>query len=169
MPGRPTVEVDVNDSVWKKLYQRMVMASRQNAHVRVGVLSDETTSEGLSLAGLAAIHEFGTPAREATSDSPGHPGIPERSFIRSTFYVEKANELHATLYGIAHAVVFKGVELSRGLGLLGQWAAAAVKNTITQQDIPPPLSDRTIEGKGSTKPLVDTGQLLNAITYEVEG
>lgn len=165
----PTIEVDVNDSVWRKLYQRMIAEGRKDAHVRVGVLSDETTEGGLSLAGLAAVHEFGTPAREASGSDPGHPGIPERSFIRSTFYVSKANELHATLYGIAHAVVFNGLELSRGLGLLGQWAAAAIKNTITQQDIPPPLAERTIEGKGSTKPLVDTGQLLNAITYEVEG
>jgi hypothetical protein len=68
---------------------------------------------------------------------------------------------------ITKAIVLGAVDVRQGIGMLGAWGAAQVKNTITQTDIPPPLAPSTIAAKGSSKPLVDTGQMLNAITWEV--
>jgi hypothetical protein len=52
--------------------------------------------------------------------------------------------------------------------MLGQWGAAAVKRTITSGQVTPPDAPGTIARKGSSTPLIDEGQLVNAITYAVE-
>ena len=66
-----------------------------------------------------------------------------------------------------HRVFQKRATLPQLLNTLGAKAAADVKNTI-RQGIPPPNSPETIRRKGSSRPLIDTGQLINAITWIVE-
>jgi hypothetical protein len=160
----PDVKIDVTEkrTKWDQLLVRAHGLAR--AHVKVGVLASKRGSEThsgdaghITLMELAAIHEFGSPAAS----------IPERSFIRATFYVRRVEELRRKCAQIAKAVVTQGMDAQRALGLLGAWAVAEVKNTITEIDIPPPLADSTVQAKGSSKPLVDTGQLKNSIQYEV--
>lgn len=147
-----------SDAVWRKLYKRAM--DTRTLKARVGVLAgkggERTHADSdLTLVEIAAIHEFGT------------ENIPERSFIRRTFYERAASGLRAKVADITRAIILGAVEVRQGIGLLGAWGAAEVKNTITQTDIPPPLAPATVAAKGSSKPLVDTGQLLNAITWEV--
>ena len=52
------------------------------------------------------------------------------------------------------------------LGALGEEAKNISKVAITE-GITPALKSATIKRKKSSKPLIDTGQLLNSITYEV--
>ena len=56
--------------------------------------------------------------------------------------------------------------LPRALGLLGARMSADMKMTIKNR-IPPPLQPETIRRKGSDVPLIDTGQLINSITWAV--
>lgn len=152
----------LNDAKWKEL-RRKVIEMAAGSHVKVGVLADkggdQTTDGGITLVELAAIHEYGSPAAN----------IPERSFIRRTFDAEKARELAAMQGKLVGAIVEGKMSVPRALELLGQWAAAAVKKTITSgPHIPPPLKPATVAAKGSDRPLVDTGQLVNSITYKVE-
>lgn len=105
---------------------------------------------------LAAIHEFGSPAAH----------IPERSFIRRTFDT-KHTEIRALATKLAAKIVDGKMDIDKALTVLGQFCAAEVKKTITRDRIPPPLKPATIEAKGSNRPLVDTGRLLGAISYEV--
>lgn len=160
------VIVTVKRKAWDELLARAHGLAR--GFVKVGVLASkggdelhstkgQQTSHDITLIEIAAIHEFGSPKA----------GIPERSFIRSTFLVRRVNALNNMCAKLAKAVVTQGMKPERALGLLGSWAAAEVKSTITEIDIPPPLAQATIDAKGSSKPLVDTGQLKNAITYEV--
>lgn len=149
-----------DDAVWRKLYKRAI--EMRTLKARVGVLASKggmraAGDSGLTLVELAAIHEFGT--------EDGH--IPERSFVRRTFYERAATELREMCGKITKAIVLGAIDVRQGIGMLGAWGAAQVKNTITQTDIPPPLAPSTVAAKGSTKPLVDHGQLLNAITWEV--
>jgi hypothetical protein len=156
-----------NDVVWRKLYKRALEMRAVKAHV--GVLASKGGSsphEGsaLTLAELAAVHEFGT--------GDGH--VPERSFIRSTFFVRVSDKLRTVVAAITRAILEKDMEVRRGIGQLGAWGASEVKNTITQNEADgygpytyPPLADSTIARKGSSKPLVDTRQLVNAITWEI--
>ncbi len=102
----------------------------------------------ISVAELAAIHEFGL-------------GVPERSFLRGWLAEKGAN--------VGEALVRLTKRHGPGpiaLELWGQWAAGSIQQRIAKQ-IPPPLAKVTIDRKGSSIPLIDTGQLRSSITYRV--
>jgi hypothetical protein len=51
---------------------------------------------------------------------------------------------------------------------LGQQMVSDVNQTVRSgAGVPPPLKPATIARKGSSRPLVDTGRLLSAITWVV--
>lgn len=113
---------------------------------------------GLTNAQLAAIHEFGAPKA----------GIPERSFIRATIDVNRSTYRAVVIPRLIKAVVEGRSSIHRAFSLLGLKVVADIKNRITTgAGVPPPLKPATIAAKGSDRPLVDTGRLLGAITYEV--
>lgn len=158
--SNPDVRVDTK--LWDELRARA--AKLDKCFVRVGVLESKGGSEmhnteggkPITLVELATIHEFGT------------ANIPERSFIRTTLLINKAAELEEMQVKLARAIVMKGMDPLRALNILGSWAASQIKNGITSEEIGAfPLAESTIARKGSSKPLVDTGLLKNAISYEV--
>lgn len=108
----------------------------------------------MSNADLALVHEFGADR------------VPERSFIRAAFDAnrERYIEQFKTLIG---AVYDRKLTLRRALGLLGQQASSDMRNKI-RAGIPPPNAEATIARKGSSKPLIDSGQLINSVSYEVD-
>lgn len=145
------------DHGWNKIQKQLSLTD--GAHVVVGV--PETTGpredgDPASMAEVAFWNEFGTDY------------IPERSFLRSTIDENQTKyfELDARLIG----GVFKGkLDLKRAMGLLGEEAKKDVQNKI-RSGIEPANSELTIAMKrGSTKTLVDTGQLVQSITYEIRG
>lgn len=156
--------VRVNTEKWDELRKRLP----EGMHVKVGVLAgaggEAKHSDSISMIELAAIHEFGSPAAN----------IPERSFIRSTF---ERTEVRAALNKAAAKavkVILAGkLTGEQALGQIGAWAANQVKMTIRNRMTTGPaeqaLATDTIIRKGSTLPLVDTGRLLGAITWIVEG
>lgn len=152
-------DVEVERKLWDALLARAAKLDR--VHVKVGIMGEKGATvhsgEGgdFTLVEIAALHEFG-----------GHH-VPERSFIRSTFLIRRVNALRAKQVELAKAIVTGGMDPIRALGLLGAWGASEVKNTITEIDIPPPLADSTVQAKGSSKPLVDTGLMKNSISWEV--
>lgn len=92
-------------------------------------------------------------------------GVPERPFMRITV----ARERRAWLAMAAQVVQgqAKGAStVERGLRRMGLRMAADHKRTI-RETVPPPNAPSTIQRKGSSKPLVDTGQMLNSIRAEV--
>lgn len=138
--------------------------------VTIGVHSDQAARPGDSLTNpqLAAIHEF------------GGGNVPERSFLRATVDQDRSIDTFARDQA---AQVATGSMPARQAGeRIGIIATAAVKRRI-RAHIPPPLAAVTIErklGKGShggglaskagdaAAPLIDTGQLINSITYQVK-
>lgn len=148
-----TGEVKINDAKWRKIIKQVAVMKR--ATVRVGIMGDAGDEKGVSLAEIAAYHEFGT----AT--------IPERSFLRSTFYGHAADGLAKMCATLSKAILEGKMDETRALGLLGLWAVSEVRKTI-RAGIEPELAPATIAAKGSSLPLVDTGQLINSITWIVE-
>ncbi len=153
-------------TVWERLQRTLKLNSKaaQESVVKVGIIAskggDEPVEGGdITMIELAAIHEFGSPAA----------GIPQRSFIRSTF-VREANVM-GEICGKLVTQVIQGMPLERALGLLGAWGVAQVKNTIKNRQTTGPENQankpRTIAKKGSSLPLVDTGRLINAMTWLV--
>lgn len=138
----------------------------QESHVKVGIVgpSAKADHDGISMVDLAAIHEFGAPK----------VNIPERSFIRRTF-VQKQKETGKMISALT-AKFIQGQSLEKTLSQLGLWASTEVKKTITTGEglagegggfRGEPLKPATIARKGSDRPLIDTGRLVNAITYKV--
>lgn len=150
----------INDKVWRKL--QGVLLALDKSFVKVGVLSgegaDTKTEDGkANMVGIAAIHEFGAPKAN----------IPERSFIRRTLN-EKEKELGNKSRALAEMIIRGDITHTRGLEILGTWAATEIKKTITKgKHIPPPLKPATIAAKGSDRPLVDTGRLVQSISHKV--
>jgi hypothetical protein len=108
----------------------------------------------LTIGDLAAIHEFGL----------GH--VPERSFLRA-WADESVEENKNVLGDIGRAVAEGKYDLETGLDRFGVYAVGAIQRRIVE-GIEPPLADETIKRKGSSTPLIDTGQLKSAITFEVK-
>ncbi len=129
------------------------LASRP--YVKVGVVGSAAAAGhgGLTNAELAVVHEFGT------------EDIPARPFLRSTASAQRA-AWEALMRKVLEKVATRKLPLEKGLALIGERAAADVRRTVTS-GVPPPNAPSTIAAKGSSKPLVDTGQLLRSIAYEV--
>jgi hypothetical protein len=107
-------------------------------------------------AGLAAIHEFGAP----------RAGIPERSVIRAT-YDAKQGEIHQLAVQLAAQLLVGKTTVERALGIIGLKFSTWCKQRIGSGGFLAPNAPRTIARKGSDRPLVDTGQLVQGITFAV--
>jgi hypothetical protein len=127
---------------------------REPGTVDVGIIDAGSHDSGdLTVAQIGFANEFGTVI------------IPERSFMRSTI-VEKKNEIIALQRELLSKISSGDMQLVTALGLVGEKVSDDVKQKITSIRTPP-NSPMTIERKGSSNPLIDTGQLRNSITFEV--
>lgn len=144
------------DLGWTAMRRRV--AEIEASHVRVGIVGDAANESdgGLTVAEYGAVNEFGT--------DDGH--VPARPFLRPTFddQREQLVEMGKKLIG---AVIDGKMRTEQALGILGASLASAVKRRITS-NVPPPNAPSTVAKKGSSKTLIDTGRLLNAITWIVE-
>lgn len=141
-----------------KELQAFAKAVASSPSVRMGVLGDQhVEGSDLTMAELAAIHEFGAP----------RANIPERSFLRSTADKHRMAWL-LLLQRTMKAIKSGRLDLSvfQALEIVGEKAVADIRATI-RAGIAPALAESTIARKGSTLPLVDTGRMLQSITFEV--
>jgi hypothetical protein len=128
----------------------------EKGHVNVGVLKKAGKHEGsdLTVAQVGLYNEFGT----AT--------IPERSFIRSTIE-EKSREIKKVSQTQYKKVLNGDIDLNKGLGILGVFVQGLIQEKFTNNNWLPNVPS-TIISKGSSKPLINTGQLRQSISFEVE-
>lgn len=140
--------------------------------VRVGVLNGKH-------AWLAGIHEYGcripvTPKMRAYLHSIGiHLRkdtkviiIPERSFLRAGFDAKKEGVARKSDKVLPD--VIKGtMSTDEYLKMVGLTLSTQIKK-FARDLKDPPNSAVTVKQKGSSNPLVDTGDMINGITYKVE-
>ncbi len=131
----------------------------KGGRVRVGVLHDapkkgDDTGRA-TLLEVAAYNEFGAPAAN----------VPQRSFIRATVDAKKP-EIQAAQGRVAKQVLAGKITFHQGLEQIGAKVVGLMKQRIAA-GIPPENAESTIARKGSSKPLINFGQLRGAITYEV--
>ncbi len=111
-----------------------------------------------SVAFIATCNEFGL-------------GVPERSFMRSTLFENERKYKNRLAKVIKRAVEGEsGRQWSPDMlmGLLAQSVQDDIKRKITEiQD--PPNAQETINRKGSSNPLIDTGQMRDSIRWEYTG
>ena len=130
---------------------------------------------------IARVHEFGvkvtvTPKMRgylsAVKDihlkaDTTHINIPERSYIRAGFDFNQ-NKFMQQGKVLIERVIEGKITAHRMFELLGEYLSGAIKQYATNLS-KPPLSNITIENKGSSNPLIDTGRMRDSITYKVVG
>ena len=97
----------------------------------------------------------------------GTKNIPERSFIRAGYDTEKKSIINDA-EKLTRKVVAMEIKPNAAANLLGDATKGRIQEfAIDLRD--PPNAASTIEQKGSSNPLVDTGQMIGAIDYKVKG
>ena len=125
--------------------------------VQVGFFSTAKYPDGTQVASVAAWQEFGTELR-------GREHIPERPFFRQA--IKGAEE--PILEVMKASIDPKTMVLdSKTAGLVGETMKGRVQESIVKLDDPPNALS-TIDAKGSSNPLVDTGVLRNSVTWAVK-
>jgi hypothetical protein len=148
--------VTVKDNGAAALLKRMRAARAPHA-VTIGVHAEEgSVPHGeATLLDVAAFHEFGTDR------------TPRRSFV-ADWADENDQKNRERLEKIGEALVDgKLPSVEAGLARFGVLGVADVQKRMAS-GIAPPLSAVTVERKGSSVPLIDTGQLKSSITYRIE-
>lgn len=153
-------EIKVSDHGYRQLLENVAAAKGQTL-IRAGIFAGPprhaergAQGEQLSNAEIGAIHEFGL----------GH--VPERSFIRGTVDAEQ-NAIHERLRIVGRGLFKPRSEVKHEAMLFGEWFVGKMKERI-RQGIEPADSPETVERKGSSTPLIDSGQLWGSLTYDVK-
>lgn len=137
--------------------------------VEVGVLKGEHKW-------LAAIHEYGldievTPAMRAylhgqglhLKDSTTHIHIPERAFLRTGY--DKNRDAVAKKVGLLMADLAAGkISAAAFHQAIGMELASKIKDYATELSSPG-NHPFTVDNKGSSNPLVNTGDMIGGITW----
>lgn len=110
-------------------------------------------SRPIALKDLAAIHEYGL-------------GVPKRAFIEPSL---KANRKKYLVYAGKQItpIIRRKQSMSSVWQTLGAMAVADIQQYMVTARFTP-LAPITIKRKGSSRPLIDTGQMRQSITYRVK-
>lgn len=138
-----------------KEIDRITKALVKSGRVRVGFpRSTGSYDDGTKVVDVAIWNEFGT------------ENIPPRPFMRNSIAAHKG-EYKDLGRQLAKEVIKGRKTVKQGLEELGLLAASDIQDEITNLR-EPPLAQVTIDRKGSSKPLIDTGKLRQSVTYEVK-
>lgn len=130
--------------------------------VRVGFFEHSKYPDGTPIAYVASIQEF------------GYGPIPPRPFMRPSEEQNKTKWLAGIAQG-AKSAINGAITIDHALEQIGMVAAADIKKAIKAVTTPP-LAGSTIRararrkksgGNVSAKPLVDTGQMIQAVASVV--
>lgn len=135
--------------------QRRLAAGKHQVNVGFPGGQDHEKSD-MTVAQIAAVHEFGSPST----------GVPERPFLRTS--LRENRKKYVAINRASLVQVLRGnLDIDGALGRLGEVAKGDVQKKITSGDFAP-LKASTIRRKGSTKPLIDSGQMRQSVAWEIE-
>lgn len=140
----------------KEVLKRMEYINKHSVYV--GVPSDGSgRKDGESNAMIAATHEFGAPSKN----------IDERAFLRPTLHENGKKYAEIEARELARSLRPNGPEPEKVLNQLGLMVSNDVKKRILDGNFAP-LKKATVKRKGSSKPLTDTGAMMQSITWRVK-
>ena len=132
---------------------KKTLLALKKKELQVGIFPDAIDDKGGRIVDYAIANEYGTSK------------IPERPFMRSTAD-EKQENWSALMDKIVEGVTKGDLEVERKIGLLGEQMVNDIKEKISS-NVPPPLNPATIKRKGSSRTLIDTGNMRNSITFKI--
>lgn len=109
----------------------------------------------------AIVNEFGTTQAGRNKNIT----IPERSFIRST-YNKQYKKVSKRFGQIFQSFAERKYDVDKRLKLIGMEQVSETQKTITDFKNPPNAKS-TVERKGSSHPLIDTGEMRSKVNYKV--
>ncbi len=134
---------------------RIQMGKIDGAFVDVGYFEESVYSDGTQIAEVAAANTFGT--------DDGR--IPERPFMQNT--LDNNERKYLKIVRDSRDEVFLGrSDVRKGMVKLGEEIRDDMVKEITDLR-EPPNADITEERKGSTNPLIDTGQMRDNVKFKV--
>lgn len=122
--------------------------------VRIGFQHGEATEDdGTDICDIAAWNELGT------------ENIPSRPFLRMSVdeNVDKINNFLQS----QKAALLSGKDAEQVLKEIGLFQKDLIQEKITEGSFTP-NADVTIERKGSSKPLIDTGRMRQSVNYVIQ-
>lgn len=171
MPKKNTIIE--RDHGYDEVMRELRQLSRAHPRLTVGIHASDSkpyergSGETATTAMIGTFHEFGTLGGYDKETKPsGARGVPKRSFLRSTVAENQGYYIDLVSEAIDDALLGKG-SIRRGMGRLGAVIVGDVQEKISR-GVGAPLTDETIERKGSSKQLVDTGQLRQSIDWEYD-
>jgi hypothetical protein len=141
---------------------KKMLQDLESKEIRVGFFETAKYPDGTPIAYVAAIQEF------------GYGPIPPRPFMRPA-ELQNKNKWQRGIAAGVKAALNGAVTIDHALEQVGMVAASDVRKAI-KAVTSPPLAESTIRARqsrkkgkkaASAKPLVDTGQMLQAVTSAV--
>lgn len=141
---------------------KKMLAELDAKQIQVGFFETAKYPDGTPIAYVASIQEF------------GYGPIPPRPFMRPA-ELQNKNKWQAGIAMGVKAALNGAITINAALEQVGMVAAGDVRKAIRAVTAPP-LAESTIRARqsrkktkksASTKPLVDTGQMLQAVTSAV--
>lgn len=153
-----SVRITDKDHGWAAMRKRVFGFGKPK--ITVGVLAgegDEPKASGaLTVLEAAIINEFGS----ENGDIPARPAI--RGWFDSA-----QKEIHDRLFLETQAVIAGKRTKEQALQRVALWAVGEIQKRIAD-GVEPANADSTVRRKGSSTPLVNTGQFRSSIASRVE-
>lgn len=148
------------DRGYRKLRAQLAKADHDQVTVGIFAAEGDQIHEGDPLADPQTILEV------ATANEFGI-GRPERSFIRA-WVDQSESQIRKKIKELLGWIVKGKISEAQAMNYLGLWAQGEIQKRIAA-GIDPPNAPRTVALKGSSTPLINTGQLRSSITYQIGG
>lgn len=140
-----------HDKGWKAILKEIKKLGKMK--LEVGVLGNAPRHpSGLNVADIATFNEFGTSS------------IPARPFIRSTF--DENTEKYQRWAQKSVSLIGAGMSANNVAKRMGEMIKSDIQRKIVAIKMPP-NSAATIQRKGSSNPLIDTGRMRQSIDYRL--
>ena len=143
--------------------------------IKVGIFGEDDSH----ILMIANVHEYGasitvTPKMRGwfmyqgyfLSPNTTQINIPERSFMRSGYDNNKKELERLCLKGVKKILASK-IDATQAMELIGTWLVSKIQSHLRDLKSPP-NAQMTVDLKKSSNPLIDTGRLIQSITYKVE-
>src|SRR5215831_15146641 len=146
--------VEDKDQGWQRI--KLDFKQLDGMGVRVGIMGTGEV-DGVAVVDYAMYNEFGTRF------------IPPRPFMATTAdrYRDGVYQYTSTLVG---GMIDGKYNAKQVLNFVGMWYQAKIQQTIRDaKEWAVPDLPATIARKGSSSPLIDTGRMVQSVTYEVIG
>ena len=139
----------------KGFLERFREIGKPKVYIGVPASKNGMHEGGINMATLLAIHVLGAPSR----------GIPQRDPLRPPLIANAQRYTDLLALGLKNALS-DGTDPKLVYEKIGIVATNDVYDYFVTGNFKP-LNQKTIDRKGSSKPLIDTEELRGAITYEV--